>query len=355
MTPAQTLLAVLAEEGVDRVFGNPGTTELPILEALAAAPGIEYVLGLHEGPVVAMADGYARATGRPAVASLHVAAGLANGVVGLLNARRSRVPLVVLAGQQDRRHLAQDPMLAGDLVGIAAPAVKAAIQVEHAHDLGIQLRRAFALAVRPPAGPVFLSLPMDLFDDATAPLPARSTLVPPGPAPGLEAAAARLAAAERPVIVAGDGVGREDAVAALATAAARTGAAVYHQPLNDGVAFPTGHRLYAGMLPSVHTGIREMLAPHDVLLIVGCQAFTPHHYSPGSPIPDGLAVLQLDSDPAEPGRNFPVDLGLVGGIKDSLAALAALLPDAPTPAGAGIAARFAAEHDHVYTTGDGPV
>ncbi|KAA0940135.1 thiamine pyrophosphate-binding protein, partial [Streptomyces apricus] len=161
--PASALLDILRGEGVDRVFGNPGTTELPFLAALAddgEAP--EYVLGVHEGAVVSMADGYARATGRPAFVSLHIAAGLANGLIGLLNARRSRTPLVVTAGQQDRRHLQQDPMLSGDLVALAAPAVKAAYDVQHARDLPLALRRAFALAVRPPAGPVFLSVPMDL-------------------------------------------------------------------------------------------------------------------------------------------------------------------------------------------------
>src|SRR6185295_8212343 len=163
MTPIEALLFVLRSEGIDRVFGNPGTTELPFLDAL----DLPYVLGLHEGSVVAMADGYARATRRTAFVSLHVAAGLANGLIGLLNARRSRVPLVVTAGQQDRRHLLADPMLSGDLVGLARAATKSAVEVQHARDLPLLLRRAFAEAVRPPAGPVFLSIPMDLLDEET--------------------------------------------------------------------------------------------------------------------------------------------------------------------------------------------
>jgi len=122
VTPIQALVAVLRSEGVDRVFGNPGTTELPLTDALVDEPDLPYVLGLQEASVVAMADGYARATRRPAFVSPHVAAGLANGLIGLLNARRSRTPLVVTAGQQDRRHLVQDPMLSGDLVGLAIPA-----------------------------------------------------------------------------------------------------------------------------------------------------------------------------------------------------------------------------------------
>ncbi|GGN59651.1 hypothetical protein GCM10011579_024060 [Streptomyces albiflavescens] len=153
--PALALLDILRGEGVDRVFGNPGTTELPFLAALAETEDApEYVLGIHEGAVVSMADGYARATGRPAFVSLPIAAGLANGLIGLLNARRSRTLLVVMAGQQDRRHLQQDPMLSGDLIGLARPAAKAALDLQHARDLPLAVRRAFALAVRPPAGPV---------------------------------------------------------------------------------------------------------------------------------------------------------------------------------------------------------
>ncbi|MFD5309362.1 MULTISPECIES: thiamine pyrophosphate-binding protein [Streptomyces] len=336
MKPVDAMLEVLRDEGVTRVFGNPGTTELPFVEAVTAAPGLQYVLGVQEASVVAMADGYARATGRPAFVSLHIAAGLANGVVGLLNACRSRTPLVVTAGQQDRRHLAQDPMLSGDLVGIARAAVKHAFDVQHAHDLTVMLRRAFALAVQPPAGPVFLSVPMDLLEEETpvAPPAPRSRLGGLGPAAGWPEAAERLAAARRPGIVAGDGVGRDGAVAELVALAEATGAAVFHQPMHDGVDFPTVHPLYAGMLDARHSAIRSALEGHDVVLIAGTRAFMAHHYEPGSPIPAGTDVIQLDSDPGEPGRNFPVVLGLTGGVRATLAALASQLagkvPQAPS-------------------------
>ncbi|TDC49304.1 thiamine pyrophosphate-binding protein [Micromonospora sp. KC207] len=338
MTPLEALFAVLREEGVTRIFGNPGTTELPLLDALAERPEFEYTLGLQEASVMAMADGYARATGRTGFVNLHVAAGLANGLVGMLNAARSRTPLVVTAGQQDRRHLVQDPMLAGDLVGIARPVAKHAFDVQHAHDLPLLLRRAFALAARPPAGPVFLSLPMDLMAEATDVwLPARSVVAPPGAAPGLAEAARLLEAAQAPVVVAGDGVGREGAVPALVAVAERLGATVYHQPMNDGVDFPGGHPLHAGTLPATHAAIRAALTGHDIVFIVGCHAFTPHHYTPEHPLPDGIRVVQLDSDAAEIGRNFAADRGLVGGIRVSLEALAELLD----PPAAGSARRTA--------------
>ncbi|TQJ91348.1 thiamine pyrophosphate-binding protein [Streptomyces sp. SLBN-31] len=327
--PALAVLDILRDEGVDRVFGNPGTTELPFLAALSDTPGApEYVFGVHEGSVVAMADGYARGTGRPAFVSLHIAAGLANGLIGLLNARRSRTPLVVTAGQQDRRHLQQDPMLSGDLIGIATPAVKAAYDIQHAHDLPLALRRAFALAVRPPAGPVFLSVPTDLLtEDTEVDIPARTPVPPAGPAAGLEHAASLLGAADRPAIVAGDGVGREDALAALVRTAEACGAVVHHQPMADCLDFPTTHPLYAGMLPPRHDAVRVALAGYDTVLIVGAHAFTPHAYTPGPPLPPGLQVVQLDSDPHEIGRNFPAATGLVGALAPSLDRLSELLRD----------------------------
>jgi benzoylformate decarboxylase len=236
MRPVEAFLEILRSEGVSRVFGNPGTTELPLTDALSDADELRYVLGLQEGSVVAMADGYARATNSTSFVHLHVAAGLANGLSGLLNASRSRTPMVVVAGQQDRRHLIQDPMLSGDLVGLASAAVKSAVEVQHAYDLVPVLRRAFTLARQPPAGPVFVSVPMDLLEEeVSVDVPARSRLGPPAAAGGVVEAAALLAGASKPAIVAGDGVGREGAIEPLVELAELLGATVYHQPMYDGV------------------------------------------------------------------------------------------------------------------------
>lgn len=351
LRPIDALFSILRSEGVSRVFGNPGTTELPFVDALTNAPDTSYVLGLHEGPVVSMADGYARITRRPSFVNLHAAAGVANGLIGMLNARRSRTPMVVTAGQQDRRHLAQDPMLAGDLVGTAASAAKSAVEVQHAYDLPLALRRAFQLAMQPPAGPVFLSIPMDVLDEhGTVPVPSRSTVAPAGPATeaGIESAAGLLAAADRPVIVAGDGVCREQALAELVAVAERLGATVYQQPMYDAVNFPTTHALYAGMLPPRHAAIRRRLSGHDALLLVGCHAFTPHHYTPGPPIPEDMTVMQLDSDAAEIGRNFPVRLGMVGAVKPTLRLLGDRLGGRVTGAAErAMAAEAAAEQRRV--------
>ena len=325
MNPMDALLEILRDEGVEKIFGNPGTTELPLLDGLVKAPDIEYVLAVQEASAVAMADGYARATGRPAFVSLHIAAGLANGLIGLLNAKRSRTPLVVIAGQQDRRHLLEDPMLAGDLVGLATAASKQAVEVHHARDLPIVLRRAFALAAQPPAGPVFVSIPMDLLhEDVDVPVPERSPIAPLGAATMVDQAAAVLTGARSPAIVAGDGVGRDGAVAELVELAERLDASVYHVPMHDRLNFPFTHPLHQGMIPPRNAAVREALAGHDVVFVVGAHAFSPHVYTPGPPIPPGTRVVQLDDDPAELGRNFPVELGLHGGIAATLAELVAL-------------------------------
>ena len=322
MNPMDAMLEVLRTEGVEKIFGNPGTTELPLIDALAKEPDFEYVLAVQEHSAVAMADGYARATGRTAFVNLHVAAGLANGLIGMLNARRSRTPLVVTAGQQDSRHLVEDPMLAGDLTALAGAAAKSAIEVRRAEDLPIVLRRAFSLAAAPPSGPVFVSIPMDLLsEDVEVPLPDRSPLAPLGAATGLDQAAWLLAGADRPAIVAGDGVGRDGAVAQLVNLAERLGATVFHQPMHDRVNFPFTHPLHAGMLAPRNAEVRRALSSHDVVLVVGCHAFSPHIYTPGPAIPEYTRVVQLDDDPTELGRNFPVELGLTGGIRASLTEL----------------------------------
>src|SRR3954447_14981822 len=155
------LLDVLADEGVRHIFGNPGSTELPLMDELAVRTDFHYVLGLQENTVVGMADGYAQASGRPAFVNLHTSSGLGGGMGNLTNAQANRTPLVVTAGQQDRRHLIADPLLAGDLVGMARPISKWQHEIRSLDELAIATRRAFADAAKPPTGPVFLSIPMD--------------------------------------------------------------------------------------------------------------------------------------------------------------------------------------------------
>jgi len=322
MKAARHLIELAQSEGVDRVFGNPGTTELPLMDELARMPEFPYYLGLHEGTAVSMADGFARATGRPSFLNLHIAAGLAHGLANMLNARRARTPMVVTVGQQDRRHLIHDPMLGGDLLALAQGAFKDAVEVNQVADLPTLIRRAFLLSQTPPTGPVMVSIPVDILEEEwDEPLPARTEVRGLGVAEGVEDLAEALLGAGAPAIVAGDGVGRAGAVEELVELAESLGATVFHEPMYDCVDFPATHPLSAGMLPPVDELIRERLSKHDVVFLVGSHAFSAHYFTEAAPIPERTQVVQLDEDRAELGRNYPASIALHGGIGPTVRAL----------------------------------
>jgi benzoylformate decarboxylase len=322
MKAAGRLIELAQSEGVDRVFGNPGTTELPFMDELAKVPEFHYYLGLHEGTAVSMADGYARATRRPSFLNLHIAAGLAHGLANMLNARRARTPMVVTVGQQDRRHLIQDPMLGGDLVALAQGAFKDAVEVNQVEDLPTLIRRAFLLSQTAPTGPVMVSIPVDVLEEELdEPLPERTEVRGLGVADGAEELAEALLGAGAPAIVAGDGVGRAGAVDDLVGLAEALGATVFHEPMYDCVDFPATHPLSAGMLPPVDALIREKLSGHDVVFLVGSHAFSAHYYTDSLPIPERTQILQLDEDRAELGRNYPARIALHGGIGPTVRAI----------------------------------
>jgi benzoylformate decarboxylase len=323
---SDVILDVLRSEGVDYVFGNPGTTELPLLEALASAPDIQYVLALQEATAVGMADGYAQMTGRPGVVSLHTVGGLANGIGNLANARATNVPMVVTAGQQDLRHLIGDPLLSGDLTRLAGPVTKWTHEVRSRAELATVLRRAFHDAVSPPAGPVFVSLPMNLLDECDDSLtPARSTLDRGAVGGGLERLADEILAAPpgRLAIVL-DTMMTSGVTDALVAVAETIGARVFGAAWETSNAFPSAHPLWAGSLPTTAGEIRQKLADFDRVLLIGGNVFRTILYTPGSPLPEGVDVLQLASDPLELGRTYPTRLGVLG---DPAATLRALLPD----------------------------
>jgi benzoylformate decarboxylase len=319
---ARRLIELAQSEGVDRVFGNPGTTELPFMDELAKVPEFHYYLGLHEGTAVSMADGYARATRRPSFLNLHIAAGLAHGLANMLNARRARTPMVVTVGQQDRRHLIHDPMLGGDLLALAQGAFKDAVQVNQVEDLPTLIRRAFLLSQTAPTGPVMVSIPVDVLEEELdEPLPPRTEVRGLGVAEGVADLAEALLGAGAPAIVAGDGVGRAGAVEDLVALAEALGATVFHEPMYDAVDFPANHPLSAGMLPPVDALIREKLAGHDAVFLVGSHAFSAHYFTDATPIPERTRLLQLDEDRAELGRNYPAQIALYGGIGPTVRAI----------------------------------
>ncbi len=322
----EVLLEVLRTEGVRHVFGNPGSTELPFIDALATADDLHYVLGLQEATVVGMADGYALASGRPAFVNLHTSAGLGNAIGNLTNARANRSPLVVTAGQQDYRHIVSDPLLSGPLVELAAGAVKWGHEVRTAGELGTIVRRAFHDAVAPPAGPVFTSLPMDLLDqEVTSPAPVRSTIHPVGTARGLEELADLLCgpAVGRVALVVGDAVAAAGAVPAVVALAEALGAPVHGSPLHGRGVFPPAHPLWQGMLNPAAVALRAALERYERVLLIGEQAFIVYPYTPGPAVPPDVELLHLSPDPAQLARTWPVRLGVAG---DPRASVDALLP-----------------------------
>ncbi|MDQ6698518.1 MAG: thiamine pyrophosphate-binding protein [Actinomycetota bacterium] len=343
----EVLLEVLRSEGVTHLFGNPGSTELPLMDALVGADDLHYVLALQEATAVGMADGYAQFSGRPAFLNLHTSAGLGNAIGNLTNARANGTPLVVTAGQQDERHLVDDPLLSGDLVALARPVTKWAHEVRTPDELGTVLRRAFNDAMAPPTGPVFVAVRMDHLErEVSTPVPARSAVDRRPIAGGLDTLAAMLIGTSpgRVALVVGDEVARSDAIGAVVELAEKLGATVFGSPLYGSSVFPPTHPQWAGMLPPSAARVRAALDGFDRVLLLGGQAFLVYPYSAGSPVPDHVDLLHLSPDPSQIGRAHPVRFGAAGDIGATLEALNATLGDLrpPEPATEEAAARSAA-------------
>ena len=325
---AAIVLEVLRSEGARYVFGNPGTTELPLIDALVDAPDIRYVLALQEASAVAMADGYAQAACRPGVLNLHTTGGLGHGLGNLLNAHVSGTPLVVTAGQQDSRHTLTDPLLYGDLVSIATPAVKWAQEVTHPDQIPILFRRAFHDSQTAPTGPVFLSLPMDVMDEMTAvDIGEVSNIDRAAVAGSLDRLAEYLAALTpgKLAIIAGDEISASNAAAETVLLADALGAPVYGSSWPAHIPFPTAHPLWMGNLPTKATEIAQKLHSYDAIFALGGKSLITILYTEGSAVPPGMQIFQLSADARDLGRTYSTKLALVGDIRASLRALLPLL------------------------------
>ena len=328
MSGAGALLALLKQEGVEVVFGNPGSTELPLLDALTADRDVRYVLSLHESAAMAMADGYAQASGKLAVVNLHLAPGLGNAMGLLYNARKSASPVLVTAGQHAHGLSATEPILWAELPALARPLVKWADEVHRLGDLPRLVHRAAKTALAPPTGPVFLSLPSDVLTaegDVDLQAPTRVAPAFCGDPAAVAAAAALLAGAARPLIVAGDAVAHSRAHAELVALAELLGAPVYAELLPSTASFPSSHPPFQGTMTPRAPAIRAALAQHDVLFSVGADLFTLSLPSDVEPIPPDLPVIHLDVDPWEIGKNHPARVALLGDPKSTLPALTAAL------------------------------
>ncbi len=316
--------------GMTTVFGNPGSTELPFLKDF---PGdFSYILGLQESIVLGMADGYAQARRRAALVNLHTSAGLGNAMGGIVTAHHNRAPLVITAGQQDRRHLALEPLLAGRLVELARPYVKWSHEPARAGDVPAALARAYYTAMQEPWGPVFVSIPMDDWEAEAAPYPVAAREVAPRVAPDPDALA-RVAAAlrdsRRPAIVAGAGVDRAGAWDSVVRLAERTRAAVWADPIGGRAGFPQDHPLFRGHLAPAQALLAHQFAGHDHVLVLGAPVFLYYPYVPGPVVGEGARVFQITDNPEE-AAHAATGLSVVGDILLAARGLLDLLPDEAT-------------------------
>ena len=324
-TGKQIFMDTLRAEGVRYIFGNPGTTELPVIDSLHDYPDIDYVLCLQEAVAVSMADAYALATDTVGVVNLHVAPGLGNGLGSVYNAWEGGTPLLVTAGQQDSRLRLREPMLGHDLVAMAAPLTKWSVEAHSVDELPLILNRAFKTAREAPSGPVFVSLPIDVMEQRTEHPPmAPSRLYPRtrADADGIAEAAEMLRAARETVIVCGDGVARGDAVDELVALAEATGAAVYADVLPARLNFPNQHPHFRDRMARDQSAIRARMGGAEAILLVGGQFFEEVWFVDAPPFPEGARIIQLEASGASIGRNYRVDCGLVGDLKLTLSALA---------------------------------
>src|SRR5499427_9970650 len=251
MSGKRAFLELLKQEGVEILFGNPGTTELPLMDALAVENELRYVLALQEGSVIGMADGYAQASGKLAVCNLHVTPGLGNAMGMLYDAQKAGSPILVTAGQHDQSFTATEPILWGDLPTIARPLVKWSSEVNRLADLPRLVHRAAKTALAPPTGPVFLSLPGDILrGDGDIDLLAPTRVAPRlrGDRDAVAQAAALLAEAKRPLIMVGDAVAQSRAHAELIELAELLGAPVYTEFVPSTASFPATHPLFRGTI-----------------------------------------------------------------------------------------------------------
>lgn len=324
---SDVLLEILRDEGISHIFGNPGSTEMPLMDALVDASDITYVLGLQEATAVGMADGWALTSGRTGFVNLHAMGGLGNAMGVLVASKASETPLVVTAGQQDTRHLMTEPWLSGDLVALAEPVTKWAKEVRRGEDLGAALRRAFEIARTPPCGPVFLSLPMDVLDQPVGGSTQAASASPRlGASPDADALAETLAGfdPERVIVLLGDDLPASAASGIVAIAEAG-GYAVWGTQLTSRSAFPSAHPCWAGVLKPDFAVMREHLETAQVLLLVGGRAFVAYPYRDVKPIPDGVKVLHVADNAEAFGREHPADAALLGNVGATLDAAATRL------------------------------
>jgi benzoylformate decarboxylase len=325
------------EQGMTTMFGNPGSTELPMLADFPS--DFRYVLGLQEAVVVGMADGFAQASGKTTIANLHTAPGVGNAMGAIFNAQANHSPLLVTAGQQARAQITLQANLTNrDAIRMPHPLVKWSYEPARAEDVPLALAHGAHLAGLPPKGPVFVSLPMDDWyaevDEADAreaigrKVSGRAVADPAA----VRALADRLNAATNPVMVAGPDIDASGAWEDAIALAERQRLPVWATPAPGGgrIGFPENHPNYRGVLPPAIGPVGQTLEGHDLILVVGSSVFPYYPYIPGPLLPEGAKLIAITSDPDEAAR-APMGDALVADVKLTLAALLTELPESTRP------------------------
>ena len=324
ITGRSAFLSLLKDEGITHLFGNPGTTELPIMDALTEHPDLNYMMSMQESLVVYMAEGYSRSSGKLSACNVHVAPGLGNAMGAIYAAKFANTPIIITAGQQEQGHGLTEPLLYDPLVPIAQPLVKWAVEVTRFEDLPRIVRRAAKVAMTPPTGPVFISLPGDILNEEGAlELGARTrvdTRVRPIDST-LEKTAERILSASNPVIVAGHELATDDALQEAAEFASIIGCPVYQQTVQYGAHFLSEHPGFMGALSRDQQQVRDVLSPYDLLIVLGADVLRMSVWSSVEPLPEGMKIVQIGQRDWEMGKNFPTELAIRADVKETLKAL----------------------------------
>jgi benzoylformate decarboxylase len=339
ITGRSAFLALLKDEGITHLFGNPGTTELPIMHALKDHPDLTYVMAMQESLVVAIADGFSRASGRLVACNVHVAPGLGNAMGSLYNAQFTGTPMILTAGQQEQGHGLMEPLLYGPLVRMAEPLAKWAVEVTRLEDLPRIVRRAAKIATTPPTGPVFISLPGDILNSEAGIELGRSTRVDTRVKPSdeaLEVLVARILKSQRPIIVAGDEIVKSDALQEAASLAATLGCPAYQQSAPYGAHFLSESPNFMGALTRSQTQVREVLSAYDLLIVLGADPLRMSVHSEIEPLPEGMPIVQIGLVEWDLAKNYGAEIALKADVKETLRAL---VPALKSAGGAALEAR----------------
>ena len=341
-TVRDSVLNLLRAFGITRIFGNPGSTELPLFLDFPA--DFEYVLGLQESVVVGMADGFATATGNAAVVNLHSAVGVGHAMGAIFTAWKNRTPLLITAGQQARSLFPFDPFLfSAQATELPRPYVKWSCEPARAEDVPLAIAHAYYVAMQPPRGPVLVSIPSDDWARPSAPLaPRRIGLAPRCDSGVLGAIGAALDACERPAFVVGAGVDRGGAWDEVRARAARHRARVFPAPMSARCGFAEDHPQFAGFLPAMRERIVAILAGSDLVLVLGAPTFTYHVEGHGPHVPEGATLCQVTDDPDTAAR-APLGTSVVGDLRDAVQTLLQRPAPRARPVPAGRVARPRAE------------